>query len=129
MKIICVDVPHGQQRYPTSGDYQVERDEFGNEVWRFAVSRTEDWRAAAALFLHEYVEAMLTKNAGISVEQIDAWDSKQRLRRDLEPGDEAGCPYREQHRFAENLERLFVAQLGLTWDEYEEEIERATKAT
>jgi hypothetical protein len=131
VKIVSTELPHREQRYDTVGDYQVEQSEFSNEeIWRFKISRTGDWRASAAIFLHEYIEAMLTKARGISVERIDEWDArKTTLTKTQEPGDQPGCPYRLEHRFAENLERLFVAELGLTWQEYEEEIERASKGT
>lgn len=128
MRIISVDVSHAEQRYNTVGDYRFERDDFGVETWRFRISRCGDWRAEAAIFLHEFVEAMLAKERGISVASIDAWDTrKTTLTKHQEPGDQLGCPYAREHRFAENLERLFVAELGLTWQEYEEEVERAEK--
>lgn len=122
MKITGKDVAPGAMRYKTVGDWQAS-----DELLEVQVLHTEDWRASAALFLHEYIEAMLCRSAGISTDQVDAWDTGPGAKQSTEPGDAPNCPYREHHRFAENLERLFVAQLGLTWREHEEEIERASK--
>lgn len=131
MRVIASTIPQKDQRYRTVGDYQVESDEATlEEVWRFRITATEDWRSAAAVFLHEFVEAMLTKERGISIAAIDEWDTRKTpLTQHMEPGDMPGCPYGREHRFAENLERLFVAELGLTWAEHEEELERAAKGT
>lgn len=128
MKLTLKTLPHAKQRYNTVGDYTLDRDLFeGEEVWRFTVTETEDWRSQAAIFLHEFVEAMLCKERGITPEAVDDFDMGPLGRQSEDPGDHPQAPYAKEHRFAENLERLLIAELGLTWAEHEEEVKRATR--
>jgi hypothetical protein len=108
-------VPHATQRYDTVGDYQ-ERDR--GRLIAFTISTMPDWRSEAAVAVHEIVEFILVTRARIKLEVIDDWDMDHPDAE--EPGDVPDCPYGLQHRFAENIERLVVAQLGLTWAQHEE---------
>jgi hypothetical protein len=108
-------IPHAEQRYDTVGDYQTF--DYGTH-YVFSISDLKDWRKEAAVFLHEFVEAMLCKDQGITIEQIDAWDFGHPDSDD--PGALLDCPYGRQHKIAEALERFFVRELGLRWEEHEE---------
>ncbi len=124
MKICIETIPHEQQRYPTVGDYWEDPD--GTEQVR--VSRMIDWRYEILVAVHEVVEWALTRERGIREEDISAFDVEyERLReRELvkgEPGDNPKAPYRREHFFATNLERLFAAELGVEWQEYEQYVD------
>jgi len=75
-----------------------------------------------AIALHELCEAWITKHRGILEPDIDAWDKwflEQEL--DGEPGDFG--PYKKEHRFAENIERQYIHELGYDWLKYEKMID------
>src|SRR5260221_6923223 len=108
------------QRYDTVGDYQEVDD--GRAV-AFRISAMPDWRSEAAVADHELVEYFLVKRSRINLQAIDDGDLDHTDAE--EPGDVADCPYGLQHRFAENIERLLVAQLGMTWAEHSENVDGA----
>jgi hypothetical protein len=122
MKILIKTVPHREQRYNTPGDYFVDSEgatnivvsEFGNEDSEIAVA------------LHELVESYLCKKAGVTVEEIDAWDMAFEDRSDAdeyaEPGDHPEAPYHKQHKFALELERRLILECGDDWDEHNERV-------
>jgi hypothetical protein len=112
-------IPHAKQRYPTVGDYSLDED----GVLQLRVSNAKDWRSEAAVIVHELVEYFLCRRSRVKLEAIDQWDKDHSDA--AEPGDVPDCPYGRQHRFAENLERLLVAELGLRWDEHEKIIAAA----
>lgn len=122
MKITIETIPHEQQRYPTVGDWQY--DESGNLTIR--VSQLSDWRREALIAVHELVEVILCKGVGLSQEAVDAFDIAFEKKRapddDSEPGDNPNAPYRRQHCFATAVERMLCAELGVSWEEYEEEL-------
>lgn len=120
MRIEVRTIPHGKQRYDTCGDYYLDED----GVLQVRISNAKDWRAEACVLIHELVEYFLVKRARIKLETIDQWDKDHADA--AEPGDVPDCPYAAQHRFAENLERLLVAQLGLSWADYSMLIDNAT---
>ena len=96
---------------------------FEGAALAFRVSVMADWRSEAAVFLHEYVEAMLCQRAGVSLEAIDAWDFAHPEA--AEPGALEGCPYREAHAAAERLERQFCEALGLSWGQHSVTVDAA----
>ena len=61
MKINIETIPHGDQRYPTVGDYWDDE----NGVMQVRVSDMKDWRYEALVIIHELVEMFLTKHRGI----------------------------------------------------------------
>ena len=61
--------------------------------------------------LHEFVEAKLCREAGISQETVDEFDRE--FTGDGEPGDARESPYRQQHRRAMLIEHLVADWLGL----------------
>jgi hypothetical protein len=113
-------LPHVIQRYDTVGDYQEVDD--GRAVM-FRISAMPDWRSEAAVAVHELVEYFLVKRSRIPLQAIDAWDFDHADAE--EPGEVADCPYGTQHCFAESIERLLVAQLGLTWAQHGENVNAA----
>lgn len=123
MKIVIETIPHDQQRYPTIGDYWWEPD----GTLQIRVSDTGNWKYDACVVLHEFLEVHLCKDRGISEPDIMAFDkafegNRQPGDDDSEPGDDPKAPYGLEHRFAENLERLFAAELGVNWNQYDADL-------
>ncbi len=81
---------------------------------------------ALLVALHELVEVTLCKKRCITEAQVDAFDmayEKNRTKGDhSEPGDHPDAPYRKEHFFATNIERLMAAELGVDWETYENHI-------
>jgi hypothetical protein len=75
--------------------------------------------------LHEMVEQHLTNMRGIKEEDIDTFDKsiQENGGKADEAGNEAGCPYFREHRFAENIERQLCYEMGLEWSDYYENYE------
>jgi hypothetical protein len=153
-----VTIPHDEQRYSTVGDWQigkVEEEEFtphedGRTVY-VAVSDLKDWRFNMLVGVHELIEAILCKNAGISQQSVDDFDmtyeqartsfadpdpnNPHRLRLfqvydcnceitdTSEPGDDVHAPYHEQHKIATAHETSLATSLDVDWDEYNGAIE------
>ncbi len=117
MKITIETIPHGQQRYDTVGDWQW----VGGDLVIY-VSEMENWGYETAVGLHEMVEAVLCRAAGVPGELVDAFDKS--YDGIGEPGDEADAPYREQHCFATAVERMLIAAYGMSWAEYDAAVEK-----
>ena len=114
MKIVILGVEHDHQRYNTLGDW----------VWPFedqgyiAVSRMTDWRHEALIGIHEMVEMVLCRHAGISEQKVLAFDIG--IGKDLDdPGSSPMAPYHRQHMLAETIERLLAIEMGVDWPDYE----------
>lgn len=115
--LIVSMIDHKEQRYNTAGDYL----EVGKS-WILNISKTEDWRCSAAVLIHEIVEMFLTKHNGVKWEDIDAFDTG--IGKDLaDPGLCPAAPYHKEHMIAEEFEREFVVQIGLTWEEYQDALD------
>ncbi|MBV9081976.1 MAG: hypothetical protein JOZ62_04815 [Acidobacteriaceae bacterium] len=113
-------IPHESQRYPTVGDYWCDE----NGIEQIRVSEMMDWRYEVLVAVHEIVEMALTRQRGISEEGITEFDVKFEENKSKglvggEAGDNVNAPYRKEHFFATNLERLFAAELGVDWFEYD----------
>lgn len=72
-----------------------------------------------AIFLHEFIEYMLIKSSGIEPELIDRFDT--------EPDSQKEFPreyklYSKYHDMANQVEKQFIENLGLNWDEYDKTI-------
>ena len=105
-------IPHHRQRYPTCGDWWATEDQ-----WNIRVSALGDWRYEFLVSLHEQIEMALCVARGISEDAVTTFDE---AHPDADsPGDLLDAPYRREHRFAENLERLMAAELGVDWDTYD----------
>lgn len=119
MRINIEVIPHEQQRYPTVGDYWLE-----DGIQQVRVSKLADWRYEILVAIHEIVELAVTRHRGISEHRISEFDIEfERMResrqRSGEPGDHPDSPYRREHFFATNIERLLAAELEVDWFEYE----------
>jgi hypothetical protein len=120
MKINIETIPHSDQRYPTVGDYWDEE----SGLIQVRVSEMKDWRFEALVAVHEVIEMFLTKARNIAEQDISDFDIRfERSRTEGlvtgEPGDHAHAPYRREHFFATNLERLLCSELGVDWFEYD----------
>jgi Mn-dependent DtxR family transcriptional regulator len=120
--IIIQTIPHKEQRYETCGDYW--RDKKGDLQIR--VSDTGNTNMNFLIAVHELIEVFLTEDRGIKEPLIKAFDEKfeaERLkgihRIDDDPGDKFDAPYRKEHFFATNIERMLCAELGVNWQEYD----------
>ena len=111
-----VPIKHEHQRYNTCGDWRE-----GYKSLHIDVSQLPDWRYEALIAIHELVEAVLCRHAGISQEAVDAFDIAHPEA--PEPGDLNDAPYRHQHAIASGIERLLAAELGVDWLEYDKAIE------
>lgn len=98
-------------------------DEQGNLQVR--VSRLNDWRKEFSLAIHEAVEAALCKHNGVSQEAVDVFDREYEKIHwtDLDAGDDPDAPYRREHCFASACERMLIAEFGVSWKEYDDDLE------
>jgi hypothetical protein len=72
------------------------------------------------------VEAILCLYDGIAQDDVDAFDIRFEDNRvvgdDSEPGDDPAAPYYQQHQAATIVERTVVAEFGLDWNHYEQNV-------
>jgi len=122
LHIVIDTIPHSQQRYPTVGDWQI--DKAGN--LHIAVSKMSDQRYEFLVGMHEAIEAYLALHAGVSPEAVDkfdrAYEAKRKRGDDSEPGDDPKAPYHRAHVFATKIERLLAVELGVNWRDYDREV-------
>jgi hypothetical protein len=115
-------IPHAEQRYATVGDWYFTKA--GNLQIR--VSRLSDPRYETLVAVHELVEAVLCKEAGVSQQAVDAFDmayERNRKSGDVsEPGDDPRAPYHHQHQAASWFEKALAEKLGVDWAAYEREV-------
>jgi Mn-dependent DtxR family transcriptional regulator len=120
--IIIKSIPHNRQHYETVGDYWRDK----NGTLQFRVSQFGNEYEQLAVILHELIEAFLCQKRGIKWKRIDKFDKKYEKNRkegDLsEPGNDPKAPYYREHRFAENLERQLIHELGIDWFNYDDEV-------
>jgi hypothetical protein len=134
MRIVIETIPHSAQRYPTLGDYWVDRD--GTLQIRVSefVGVVDDENAKLnyplLIALHELIEQALCLKRGISEESITAFDMAHLGADDPwvdDPGHCPQAPYHREHVFAECIERLFAAELGVNWQAYTEAVEKVDR--
>lgn len=125
MNVTIQKIPHSSQRYPTPGDWQFDSE--GNLTIR--VSDLGDWRYEALMAIHELIEVVLCKHAGITEEKVDAFDIQFEKERSLgihskeaEPGDHKECPYGRQHFLATVIEELLAKHLDVDWETYNRKV-------
>lgn len=121
--IIHVEViPHKQQRYDTVGDWQF----LGNNL-HIDVSDTGSRLSNELVVVHELVEALLCRAAGIIQGAVDTFDvdyEDKRKEGDVsEPGNSPAAPYYRQHVFADIVERMLARELNVNWDEHSARVE------
>lgn len=123
MKITIETIEHCEQRYPTVGDWTY--DAKGDLTIR--VSKLSDWRREMLVAAHELIEVLLCRHSGVGQGEVDRFDiqyEKDRLDGDFsEPGDDPAAPYHVQHCIATGVERVLAAFLGVSWKDYEQELD------
>lgn len=162
MKILIETIPHSEQRYPTVGDWQwtqvkvLGRSGFPADdklvpTLHIKVSEMSDWRHEALVAIHEAVEALLCKYAGITEQEVDDFDKvfeakkpcnpdgrpfslmqlqqlspreleDLKLKLSAEPGDSPTAPYYHEHKVARAIESRLAGELKVDWDKYEGEV-------
>ena len=122
LRIVIETIPHSQQRYPTVGDWQI--DKAGD--LHITVSKMSDQRYEFLVAAHEMIEAYLAIHAGVSPAAVDrfdkAYEAKRKQGDDSEPGDDPKAPYYRQHQIATGIERLLAVELGVDWSTYDREV-------
>jgi hypothetical protein len=103
-----------RQRYGTEGDWLWNGDSL--EIRLSREVGEDDPRYTMLLFVHELTEALLCRSAGITQDQVDAFDMS--YRGQDEPGDHETAPYHGQHLIAEAVERELARQLEVDWNRY-----------
>jgi hypothetical protein len=135
MKILIETIPHSEQRYPTVGDWQWKssrtKDFYAKgkdpKEWSdkdtlvIRVSSLSDWRYEALVGLHEAIEALLCKQAGVTEEQVDQFDLN--FKGEGEPGNDPLAPYCQQHQVATVIETTLAQELDVDWAKYEAEVD------
>jgi len=107
-------LPEKEQRYDTEGDWLWQHNTLEIRISREVDE--EDPRYAMLMFVHELIEALLCRSAGVTGAQVDAFDMS--YRKGGEPGDDPAAPYHPQHVAAEAAEHALANQLGVNWEEY-----------
>lgn len=97
-------------RYDDAGDY------FDNTIIAYDFKNDV---ITNAIFLHEFIEYMLLKASGIEPELIDKFDTDSTSSKE-HPKEFA--LYGKFHDMANQVERQFIQNLGLSWDEHEANI-------
>jgi hypothetical protein len=122
MKIQLRTIPHSEQRYETVGDWEnlpdgslrISVSDMGNDDYAFLVA------------IHELVEVWLCNKRGITDEAVSAFDIEYEKNRpegdESEPGDHPDAPYRKEHFFATNIERMIALELGVDWGKYDKAV-------
>jgi hypothetical protein len=115
-----------QMRYKTCGDYFYDH---GSRLLRIEICEQKNNDFEFMIGIHELIEEYITRKEGITEQNIMDFDlmfeeeRKQGLHSDSdEPGDNPRSPYKDQHRFAENIERQICLRLGIDWNTYNNEL-------
>jgi hypothetical protein len=119
LKIVIETIPHSEHRYPTCGDYWVDR----RGVLQVRVSKLKDWRWVALIIIHELWEYFIVRHQKIPLKAIDRFDKEFERNWEKhdhsEPGDSPQAPYRVAHCSATGVERLLASELDVCWFDYE----------
>ena len=118
MKIKVEVQDKNQMRYSTLGDYYYVKFQ---DTLHFKIADTGNDNYNKLILIHELIEELLTSNAGISEASITKWD-KEHLEL-LEPGAHEEAPYHKEHMIAEEIERFLCDKIGISWNEYDNQVE------
>lgn len=123
MKIVLRSAALSEIRAAQAGDWRI----YHNGTITALAAEMGDERAEFAVAVHEAVEALLCRSAGISDETVTKFDLAYEQERAQgkhgpheENGDDERAPYYEQHQRATDVERAVCDALGLSWDEHTE---------
>jgi hypothetical protein len=116
--IIIRTIEHDQQRLGQAGDWRFDSN--GNLL--VEISYVENWRMEFLYGLHELLEAVLCRHAGITTEMVDKDDAELDAKgAKNDPESFSGYPgscYQPQHNTALSIEWLMSQFLGVDWAEY-----------
>ena len=110
------------ERFRTLGDYE----EVSPGHWIVRAAKLPCWKMTMLILIHELAELLATQSAHIpepNILQFDLMFEREQPGRDDEPGDDRRAPYMRQHSFASGIERLFAAEMGVNWKQYEDAID------
>jgi hypothetical protein len=120
-KILVERIAQEKQRYSTCGDWEFLDDgPNGAETLRVRVSMMHDFRSEVAVALHEAVEALLCRAAGISGAEADRFDISGPGAQLDDPGNDPRAPYHIQHMWSTIIERMAVKAMGLSWEQHDD---------
>jgi hypothetical protein len=123
LSVLLRSVPAHKQRYATVGDWQTVA---GRTT--ITVSDTGHPDDAFLVAIHELVEWYLCQKAGVTEQQVDAFDMQPLREGYDEHGDDPTAPYHRQHEIAGVVERLVAHELGIDWKDYGDRIDAAYEA-
>jgi hypothetical protein len=109
---IVKSIPHDQQEYDTMGNWRRLPD----DTMLIEVDDMGDWRKELIVAIHEMVEAALCQHRGISEQSVSDYDKSHPD--SPQPGDELDAPYRLEHEFATDIERLIGRALDVDLQSY-----------
>ena len=120
MKIEIKSVDPFAIRYSTCGDWRFLPD---GTLQVFVPEYGGQDDSAFLVALHEMVEAWACKKAGITEEEVSAWDiANPELE---EPGDNKNAPYRREHALAMRIEMEVCKHLGIDWERHQRWVENS----
>ena len=104
-----------KSRYETAGDYFIE---YGELVFQTIDTGNDFYNCL--ILIHEIVEYFKAHKNMISIDTIESFDLSHL---DLdEPGNAPDSPYRNEHQYAEAIEKIICLWVGEDFDKYEEEL-------
>ena len=122
-------IAHSAHRFETVGDFWWDNPITDTGVLHVRVSCMSDWRYVALVFVHEVIEALLCKIAGVKEVDILAFDKMYEAEREQgkhepweEPGHDHRAPYRKYHVTAESIERILAVLMSVEWRAYDLEV-------
>ena len=123
IQFFAVTLPHKQLRsHPDIGDWQVNAD-YSPAV--ISCADTGNAISNMAILIHEQHECFRCWMEGIREEDVtrfDQWFFAQQkeglLSEDLEPGHDPRAPYHKFHVEAERMEKQFIEDCGMTWEQH-----------
>lgn len=120
-RVVIQMVPHDSQRYPTVGDWM-----FLDNILYLSISDMGDDKYHQLVAVHEYVEAILCRESGVTDTEVTAFDKEYenwRLEGKVgefdEPGNDPRAPYYKQHQAATEVEKKLAEVLGVDWNAYD----------
>lgn len=105
-------------RYRTVGDWFFDEP----DILTIQVADTGNWKYNILVAIHELIEVVLCRDAGVTEKQVSDFDLKHQD--DEDPGSHPKAPYRIQHLTAMGIEMVLAAMLGVNWRVYEEALDK-----
>jgi hypothetical protein len=109
--------PPKEMRYRTVGDWF-----FTAQGLTIQVADTGNWKYNILVAIHELIEVILCRDAGVTEKQVDKFDLAHQD--DEDPGTHPKAPYGVQHLTAMGVEMILAACMGVKWRAYEESLDR-----